>query len=221
MASLEVQRNWTGNTGHPLLVQTAEFVRSMLFNHAYITGKRVGRVLDYGCGYGRVMRLLYRYLDEDRVVGVDPWDVSVKICRDAGIHNVQQSEYLPVSLPVAGKFSLIYAFSVFTHTSKRATIQAMKALREYIAEDGMLAITIRPVEYWVGSKPEPAMVEEHKRSGFAFIPHDREPVDGDVTYGFTSMTTEWLAQNCPGWKLAAEDWTSRNPFQRYLYLTPT
>jgi SAM-dependent methyltransferase len=224
MASEEVQRNWTGSSGRQLLMQTAQFVRSMVFNYTQISGRplRDARVLDFGCGYGRIMRLLYRYLDEHQLVGVDPWDTSVRICREDGLNNVELSEYLPEHLPVSGKFDLIFAFSVFTHTSKRATIQALRTLRNYVADDGVLAITVRPVEYWAFNHADIAAEKraDHARDGFAFCPHNRAAVDGDVTYGDTSLTADWLAEHCPQWSLAAEDRTMHDPYQQYLFLVP-
>ena len=46
-------------------------------------------------------------------------------------------------------------------------------------------------------------------------------MDGDVTYGDTSVTLGWLAQNCPGWSIAALDHTLDDRFQTYVYLRPT
>jgi trans-aconitate methyltransferase len=32
------------------------------------------RVLDYGCGRGRLTRLLYKYIPYSRLYALDPWD---------------------------------------------------------------------------------------------------------------------------------------------------
>ena len=129
MASPSVQRSWTGNDGAVLLKQSAEFVRSLAYNFTSISGLSLeaARILDYGCGYGRLARLMYKFAPEERVIGVDPWTQSVQISVEDGLRNVYLSDYLPSTLPVAGKFHLIYAFSVFTHLSKRATLQAIES----------------------------------------------------------------------------------------------
>src|SRR5207302_6424763 len=142
----------------------------------------------------RIARLMYRFTRENRVFGVDPWDKAIAICNETGLRmNYFVSDYLPQSLPVGPvKFDLIYAFSVFTHLSERATVCSMKTLRDYISDGGVLVITIRPVEYWqhdphtsVAQKAD--LRKRHASTGFAFQPHMREPVDGDITYGDTSM----------------------------------
>lgn len=225
MASEEVQRNWTGNCGVPLLTQSMDFVRAVTSAYGVVARRDIAsaRILDFGCGYGRIARLMYYFVDPDRLIGVDPWDTSIDICRKAGLgENFRLSDYLPETLPCDGSFDLIYAFSVFTHLSERATRTCLAALRKYVATDGMLCITIRPIEYWAEHQPADdraaRAVHAHRQEGFAFIPHNRAAVDGDVTYGDTSMTPEWLVRHCPGWRIAGMDTSYFDRNQIYLYL---
>jgi len=229
MASDQIQRDWTGNCGIPLLKQTLNFVRSMSATYTRLTGRAVqdASVLDYGCGYGRIARLMYAYVDEANLWGVDPWDRSIEICHADGMGpNFVQSDYLPESLPVAGRtFDLIYAFSVFTHLSKRATLASLRVLRKHIKPDGVLLITIRPEEYWAKDshttpKQKHDLVQQHNDIGFAFSPHCREAIDGDITYGDTSFTLAWLEANAPEWQIVATDRSLEDSLQRYIFLTP-
>jgi SAM-dependent methyltransferase len=231
MASAEIQTQWTGSSGLTLLKQTCNFVRSAAYNFNRLTGNSLDNaaILDYGCGYGRIARLMYYFTDPGRLLGVDPWEQSIAICRDCGLgKDFRQSDYLPVDLPVAeGVFDLIYAFSVFTHLSPRATRHALDVCRRYTANDGVLLITIRPIEYWSldasvhGLVDTTALQEAHRREGFAFSPHIRASVDGDVTYGDTSMTTEWIAASFPHWRIAGIDRSVDDPYQLYVFLQPT
>jgi SAM-dependent methyltransferase len=229
MASAEVQNEWTGNNGIPLLRQSANFVRSAAFNYTNLTKKTLNGalILDYGCGYGRLARLMYYFTDPDRLFGVDPWDRSIAECQEAGLGpNFRLSDYLPNTLPVAGPFDFMYAFSVFTHTSPRATKAALDACRRYIADDGIMFITIRPIEYWTldrsvhGLDDASQMIKAHEARGYAFSPFDLPPVDGDITYGNASMDVEWIASNIPGWQVAAVDRSLDDPYQLYVALRP-
>lgn len=229
MASDDVQRRWTGNSGFELLKITSSFVRLLSYNFTRLTGQPLDNAttLDFGCGYGRMARLLYYFTDEQNFFGLDPWNQSIEVCQNAGLtKNFLISDYLPHSLPVGTtRFDLIYAFSVFTHLSKKAALTALNTLRDYVNEDGVLAITIRPIEYWqldpkVSEDQKNDLIASHQETGFAFHPHDREPVDGDITYGDTSMTVEWLTQNCPRWKVVATDSTLIDAYQRCLFLRP-
>ena len=229
MAAADVQVRWTGSSGVTLLKQTLDFVRSVSYAFASLTGRSLSNatVLDFGCGYGRIARLMYYFVDEGSYFGVDPWQASIDLCRGAGLTtNFLLSDYLPTELPVGDvRFDLMYAFSVFTHLSERATLSAMRVLRKYVKPDGLLVVTIRPIEYWrhdtaVSAAEAEALEARHRQVGFAFRPHDRPAVDGDVTYGDTSMTLAWLADHCPEWKLGGIDRSLEDPFQIYVFLVP-
>jgi SAM-dependent methyltransferase len=228
MASDESQRNFTGNAGVPLLGQTLSFVRALAYNYAAIRNRSLkdARILDYGCGYGRISRLMYYYTDPAKLWAVDPWDVAIDLCKDARLlGNLAQSDYLPKSLPAPeGGIDVMFAFSVFTHTSRSATDAALGALRKHIADDGLLAITIRSPEYWRADPTyaENAKVYEkaHAKEGFAYAPHQRDTVEGEATYGDTSMTLDFIQRNYPDWKIAGTDWSMTDYNQRYVFLQP-
>lgn len=229
MASKEVQRQWTGNHGLALLKQTTAFVRAVSYHYTRITRTSLDQamILDFGCGYGRIARLLYYFSEEENIFGVDPWEQAIELCRESGLStNFAVSGYLPAFLPVGEtKFNLVYAFSVFTHLSLRAMTTALTTLRTYMREDGVLAITIRPVEYWeheslVPQEQQRLLAVRHREEGFAFHPHHREAIDGDVTYGDASMAVEWIAATFPEWTIKATDRSLSDPLQQYVFLVP-
>ena len=225
MATEDTQREWTGYVGETLLSQSISFMRAMSANYAALTGNSLQdkKILDFGCGYGRLMRLASFY--SANVYGVDPWIDSLNRCEEAGITNVSLSDYLPQDLPVQTDFDFVYAFSVFTHLSERAMKMALGAIHKHVVTRGILCITIRPVEYWRMVYPnwseiDLARYENHHHAGFAFYPHARDAVDGDVTYGDTSMTLDYLATVCSetGWRIRATDRTIEDPVQRFVFL---
>ena len=171
-------------------------------------------------------RLLYYFSNPEAIWAVDPWDLAVNLCREANLAgNIAQSDYLPKDLPAPeAAFDVMFAFSVFTHTSRNATDAALGALRKHIAPDGLLVITIRPAEYWVVNPDYAAQAEtyqaQHAAEGFAFVPHGRDTVEGEATYGDTSMSLDFIARNYPDWRIAGSDWALADPYQRYVFLTP-
>jgi SAM-dependent methyltransferase len=227
MASEQVQIELTGCSGSALLEQTSAFVRSVAHNYCRFSGRTLdgASMLDFGCGYGRIARLMYYFSDPPNVVGVDPWDKAIQICHADGLGpNFLQSDYLPKDLPLGERhFDLIYSFSVFTHLSERATRTAFQALLAHLAPDGIIAITIRPLEYWnvdVLAKIHKVIDEQisiHRSTGFAFLPHHREPIDGDITYGDTSMSLEWLGIHFPEIEILGIDRSLRDPYQVYVF----
>jgi hypothetical protein len=151
---------------------------------------------------------------------------------DEGLRHLRHLclDYLPTAIPVSNTiFDLIYSFSVFTHLSEGTATLALTTLRRYVARGGLFMITIRPKEYW--DQVDPALdagkpidrdklVARHERSGFAFVPHDREAIDGEVTYGDTSLSFEWIEQHAEGWNMVGHDRSLIDPLQLLVYLVP-
>lgn len=233
MASEEIQRNWTGDSGIALLGYTTSFVRLAAYNYQRFLGRGLNdrTILDFGCGYGRILRLMYYYSSPSRIWGLDAWEKSIELCRADGVlGQLAVSDYLPTAMPVGdATFDFIYSFSVFTHLSERAATMALSTLRRYVARDGLFVITIRPKEYWLQLDAAVAggtiidrdvLVARHDRSGFAFVPHALEAIDGEVTYGDTSLSFEWIEQHAEGWNMVGYDRSLFDPFQIHVYLVP-
>lgn len=227
-SSEQVQRNWTGSSGPALLSQSLDFVRFCSTAYTDITRKSLQnkRILDYGCGYGRLSRLFYYYTNYNNLHGVDPWVESIKECKAHGLdRNYHLSEFLPENLPVKGKFDLIFAFSVFTHLDEDYARKCLKTLCNYLEKDGVLIITIRPVEFWdyrdshIGMKLNQNEVEDlktaHNKTNYAFR---SQPSGIDSGYGDTSMSIEWIKNNLPECNINLIDYSDKDIYQTYVCL---
>ncbi len=230
MASDDVQISWTGSAGYPLLIQSCAFVRALENGYWRFNGRGLddSTILDFGCGWGRLIRLMYKFTAPENIYGCDPWPRSIELCQDNKVRaNLSVSEYLPSSLPFSDTtFDLIYSFSVFTHLSERAATAAIKACRKSIKNDGMMVITVRPPSYWdhhdqaQNKVDRKRMKQDHATRGFAYTPHNREAVDGDVTYGDTSISLDYIRSNWRDWEIAGTDLFLQDPFQMLVFLKP-
>jgi 2-polyprenyl-3-methyl-5-hydroxy-6-metoxy-1,4-benzoquinol methylase len=228
MASDEVQLHWTGACGKELMSPSREFMQAVEEASRKYRGVGIkGNVLDYGCGWGRLLRLLLWYVEPERIYATDPWDRSLDVCRQ---HNcpgqLAPCDYVPTALPFTKAFDLIYAFSVFTHLSEKTADAVLHVLRKSISRNGMLVITIRPGEYWNfhqdwrdGYTKEDVLAR-HEKEGFAFIPHKLEPINGDITYGDTSITLDFIRRRWPQWKIAGTTQSVSDPLQILVFLLP-
>jgi SAM-dependent methyltransferase len=226
MAPVEAQRKWTGFEGAALLRQTVTFVRGLACAYATTCRRPLSdaRVLDFGCGYGRHLRAMAYFSDPENLYGCDPWLPSLARCREDNLFgHLAASQFLPIDLPFSGTFDLIYAFSVFTHLSARATRQSFDVLRDYLKPGGLFAITIRPIEYWiivntVTEEEKCRLRTDHQERGFAFLPQDIPPIDGNIYYGETSMTVEYVLREFPRFRLIGLDRDLEDPHQLVVYL---
>lgn len=223
----EVQDDWNGRHGTELLTASLAFIKTLVATYTELTGKDLirARVLDYGCGWGRLIRLLYKYVSYENIYGVDPWDRSIDLCKQYGVKaNLAVCDYVPQQLPFEQKFDLIYAYSVFTHLSEKTTKTVLSTLRRYMDNNGILVITIRPKEFWSfhrQGKFKQEMYQMHEQTGFAFTPHRRAPINGDITYGDTSISLDYLEENFPQWDLVKSIINQEDPYQTLLFLRPT
>jgi SAM-dependent methyltransferase len=232
MPSTAVQQSWTGNSDHELMRQSVNFIRTTISKYHELSGKPLnqGRVLDFGCGWGRLIRLLYKYVPADNIFGIDPWDKSIDLCRETKLHgNILLSDYLPTTLPVppSVKFDLIIAFSVFTHLSEKSFNMSASVIRDYLSEQGIIALTIRPREFWThihGTTPFFAKIPlaqvlgDHDLNRLAFYPHINKTVMGEVVYGETSVSMDYLKNAFPGMEITGIEWSEIDPLQIIVFL---
>jgi SAM-dependent methyltransferase len=234
MASDEIQKNWNGSSGYSLLVDSCAYIRTLESGINRFSGRSMdnAKILDFGCGWGRLIRLLYKFTAPENIYGCDPWDQSLKICEDDGIKaNLAKSDYLPKDLPFPDvKFDFIYAYSVFTHLSEKAALAAVSACRKHIKDDGLLVITVRPKSYWEAHQPaqnhrvvKEDMISDHESKGFAFTAHGPNTpaqVDGEITYGDTSITLKYIADNWKEWEVVGTEHFLQDQFQMLVFLKP-
>jgi 2-polyprenyl-3-methyl-5-hydroxy-6-metoxy-1,4-benzoquinol methylase len=226
MATDETQKHWTGGCGAELQRESIAFMRSMFGGFAAISGKELAKctVLDFGCGWGRLTRLLHKFIPVNGIYGVDPFDQSIQECEKHNVKgNISLSDWVPKTLPIDKQFDLIFAFSVFSHLSEKTIHIVLETLHNYILPGGVLVITIRPKEYWkyhdnISIAKE--MEELHDEKGFAFAPHNLSPIDGDITYGDTSMSLEYIKLNFANWAISQIDYNLIDPMQIVLFLEP-
>lgn len=228
MASADVTKSWTGSAGSVLLNQSTAFVRACSENYCRLAGASLDgkRILDFGCGYGRFLRLFARYSSD--IFGVDAWEASLEHCRAAGFGtNIARSDAIPTDLPYDGKFDFAFAFSIFTHLSEVSAAACLSALRKSAKEGSILAITLRPYEFWAYAKngslsdrvvEAEACEGDHLSRGFAFLPHRVAAGQPEAHYGDTSMDIDWLSKSASGWQIAAVDRSLTDSFQRYVFM---
>ena len=219
-----VQKRWTGNSGGGLLRQSTSFINFLVAEYTSQTGKPIAdaKILDFGVGYGRLMRLLPYYTNPENLYGIDPWQESLDHALEAKLlGQLALSQSSPTDLPFPGvSFDLAYAFSIFTHISAEVAAACLAAVRRRIAPDGVFLITVRPEEFWdyletQRKKPFKEESKQHANTGYAFLPSSE-----GSTYGDTSMSRAMLEKLAPGWRIARMGSSFIDPQQVFVTLRP-
>jgi SAM-dependent methyltransferase len=168
-------------------------------------------VLDFGCGWGRLARMLARDVEPERLFGCDPDEAILAVCRDNGVPGTfARSERVPERLPFDGTFDLAYAFSVFTHLSEPAHERCLAALHSALRPGALLVVTVRPPAYaqLVDVPLEPVA------AGYAFAAHR-----GEEHYGEAIVTLDYVRERwSETFELLGADVLLADPFQLVLTL---
>lgn len=230
MPSIHQQIRWTGNYGGVLAKYTADFMQ-LLFFHAQRLGIEQDNlaILDYGCGWGRMLRMLPYFAEVSNIYGVDPTPESITLCQQ---HNVPGTygliDHLPKELPWKQKFDLIYAYSVFTHMNDESALNAVQLIRKNISPHGLLCITIRPRDYWkanvsggkLGKSRQENLLKQYDDNGYAFLPYSENKHGGPSNWGDTAFSLNYIEEYWNDWKIVMTDTADSQPFQNLVFLKP-
>lgn len=223
MAPEAIQKEFTGAHGLTLLQQTLSFAWMVRARYAEITGKRIDegtRVMDFGCGYGRIIRLMYYLTNPENITAVDAWDGPIKICRECGVQaNFVRTSEISGGIDIApASVDIAYSFSVFTHLRKDAIDAAFAAMRVAMKPGGVLIATFRPIECWafMDNRRGTSLAQEkerlHRIEGFAYHPITE-------VYGDCSIRLDLLTQ-IPGWRMQSWDRSLLDPHQVAVAFRP-
>jgi SAM-dependent methyltransferase len=152
-----------------------------MFEKSGIDINSFDRVLDFGCGCGRIIRHFNNDLKSARLYGADYNPVLINWCKDNLTFGSFDTNKLAPPLDYEdGFFSLIYARSVFTHLSRELQIEWMSEFRRIIKKGGCLYFTTHGENTFVNLTREER--EKLKKNGIITINTDIEGDNKCATY---------------------------------------
>jgi SAM-dependent methyltransferase len=233
-----LQRLWNGASGAQLAAQSAAFYARLRERFERHADQQLGaaRVLDFGCGWGRLTRFVARDVEPGRLYGCDPVERILEVCRESRVPaTLARTDHMPERLPFEQPFDLAFAFSVFTHLSEAAHESCLRALHGALRPGGLLIVTVRPPDYLrlcqalhplllsLGPDPRARLAEPR----YLFVPHPAERSHfqydgGEMTYGETVVTLPYVRERwAPLFELLATDLLVDDLYQLVLTLRRT
>lgn len=144
--SPELQKQIIGSSGATALKEAWRFyVKVKAAARANDIEPAKATILDFGAGWGRMLRFFAREAGSDRLFGVDTNIRLVDLCRTTGVPGAVCRIAPGGLLPYRdGLFDIIYAYSVFTHLPEHVHLRAMNELARCLRPGGILVATLQP-----------------------------------------------------------------------------
>jgi SAM-dependent methyltransferase len=100
-------------------------------------------ILDFGCGWGRVIRFFLKDVEPERLWGVDANDAVITFCRHQtrSWANFKRVDPFPPIEFDDGIFDLIFCYSVFSHLSEDAHRKWLAEFARILKPGGLLIVT--------------------------------------------------------------------------------
>lgn len=176
----DFQKQFTGRSGRLAFDQAIKGINGFLTQARALgldTDARGLRVMDMGCGWGRLTQTLLRDFDPEQIVGGDVMPAAIQRCRDLGTPGeLTVLEHFPPTSLGENSLDLIIAFSVFSHLAESAHLAWRDEIARVLRPGGVFVGTTRPRSFMVYvSKLREAAgpVPDHARGGaIAFMQSD-------------------------------------------------
>lgn len=140
----EIQRNSVGSSGRHALSEGFNFY-SEVKQYAAKSGSPLtsdSRILDFGCGWGRMIRFFLKNVVTDNLYGIDVDPEMIDIC----IKTVRHGNYSVVKPEpptdfANNSFDVVYAYSVFSHLAEPVHIKWVEEFSRILKPGGILIVT--------------------------------------------------------------------------------
>lgn len=206
----ELQIGWIGSAGAKSLAEAFSFYK-LIKNKSDL---QLGPILDFGCGYGRMIRFFLNVVSSDQLYGVD---VNPDILEELYKTHVP-GKFSKIDtmgkLPFPdGYFGIVYAYSVFTHLPENVQDHWLAEIVRVMKPGGVFVATVesprvfnyfRSVDYsdtslhpWIAGngrriQTDPQAVSDFNTKGFYFL-------SGTPYYGDAFMTHEYVHSHWGRW----------------------
>ena len=204
IADAETQNNYNSQNGWDLLNRARlSFEKIIKLNKDYGTNPAIkdNKILDFGVGWGRIIRFFLKEVPQDQLFGCDTSPVIIDTFKKLNVPvDVRKSEGLPTSLPYEDNtFDIIYSNSVFTHLSEESTAKCFDVIHKVLKPKGLFYFTTWSPNYVMHSPKMTALGVKpkfkHADERFDFLPaNGNHPFFGATFISYPYMQKHWTEQ---------------------------
>ena len=160
--------------GSKNFVLAGAHVVSLLFTYVgkYKPLSEAGLILDWGCGCGRVITQLMKFVPPERLHGCDIDSEAIAWDKESipGPTFNHVNPYPPTSYPDS-TFDVVYGISVMTHLEETTQIRWLKELKRITRPGAILVLSVIGKKLRERKMPAP-LASEFRQKGFAsFVPN--------------------------------------------------
>lgn len=140
----QLQRQFVGSAWEHTLAEASNFYR-VVKSYVQKTGRTLvpeSRVLDFGCGWGRMARFFLKDVASENLHGVDVDAAIIDLCRK--LFSYGRFDVVSPEPPVHAKsntYDVIFAYSVFSHLAEPVHLKWVEELARVLKPGGVFLAT--------------------------------------------------------------------------------
>jgi SAM-dependent methyltransferase len=156
--------------------------------------ERVAKILDLGCGHGRILRFLKVHFKDAYFAASDLDRDAVDFCAETfGVTPIYSDED-PSKVEIDDRFDLIWSGSLLTHLEKGPWLGFFDLAVRSLTADGLFVFTTHgrhDRKAWRSMNLSQEQIDEvlagYDREGFGYSAYEE-----DVNYGLTAVSPDWV-----------------------------
>ena len=146
----QIQSGFTGATGDVTLREGFNayqlFKRLFEGNVGTFEGRRT--ILDFGCGWGRIIRFFLKDVEGENLWGIDCFPEMIQLCEETNkFSRFKLIDPRPMTPFDGDTFDMIYCYSVFSHLSEDIHREWLDEFARILKPGGLLVATTQPREF--------------------------------------------------------------------------